>query len=199
MCFDLKSCLFRRNSVKSSLLRDHWFSVCGVLILQCDLSWSCLKSQKVCETPSLWGLFFDTLCHVEYLATQINNFVCFPLLCFHFSLPCKSTNAQLLTLACLLEGSCTRLWFIVVRLCFVSSCMCVEGCSRLKVIIVAVSENSPSRCCASLSLEALRTFCETAGSLPHAHSLLNKHTRTHTQAERHICLQYCFKCTLCFV
>lgn len=61
--------------------------------------------------------------------------------------------------------------------------MFVEGRSRLKVIIVAVSENSPSRCCASLSLEALRTFCETAGSLPHAHSLLNKHTYTHKQKD----------------
>lgn len=76
-----------------------------------------------------------------------------------------------------------RLWCIVVRL---SLCVCVEGCSRLKVIIVAVSENSPSRYCASLSLEALRTFCETAGSLPHAHSLLNKHARTHTYKQNAI-------------
>lgn len=93
-------------------------------------------------------------------------------LLFLFSLPSKPTWAALLRFAHLAEGSCMWLWFTL------SSCMCVEGCSRLKVIIVAVSENSPSRCRASLSLEALRTFCETAGSLPHAHSLLNKHRHT---------------------
>ncbi len=69
---------------------------------------------------------------------------------------------------------CGWLWFVVVRLHWLWVCVLsvqVSGCSRLKVIIEAFSKNSPSQTCACLSLEVMRSFCETAGSLPLARLL----------------------------
>lgn len=65
---------------------------------------------------------------------------------------------------------CGLLWWDCIDCEYVLSVQ-VSGCSRLKVIIEAFSKNSPSQSCASLSLEVMRSFCETAGPLPLARLL----------------------------